>query len=124
MTGIDEGTQEKLRNYASPRWGYQLGAEGEVVKQLFDGVLPDGWADSPAYATKPGRAPKRKPAAAAGGAKADDEPLSPPYDQYGFRDLRDEYRHRTGKGVKVGTDTETLIALLEDLDAGENPNEG
>ncbi len=42
--------------------------------------------------------------------------LTPPYDQYRFKQLRAEIKRRTGKGPKRGTNTAGLIEALDVLD--------
>ena len=100
-----------------PTFMYRLGEDGECEKRLFDhpGDIPNGqrWVDSPARIND---APERAPApASAPVAEQEETPASmaPPYNQYGFRELRTELKRRTGKGSKPGTSMEKLIELLE-----------
>lgn len=105
-----------------PTFMYRLGEDGECEKRLFD--HPDDipasrrWVDSPARIND---APVRAPAAPVGKKSAGTEgapaPLTPPYDQHGFRELRAELKRRTGKGSKPGTSMEKLIELMEATDA-------
>lgn len=102
--------QRRLNEYAHPRFGYRRGPDGEIDKDLFDGVLPEGWTDSPAKveAVSHETPVETQPFPAA---------LNPPYDQYGFADLRDEYKRRAGKGVKFGASHADFVKLLDELDA-------
>lgn len=44
----DGKTQQKLKEYEAPRWGYRRQADGTIESDVFDTYLPHGWADSPA----------------------------------------------------------------------------
>lgn len=112
MPPFDAEEQRKMRAYDTPVYGYRLDEDGDVEAAIFDGELPDGWADSPAELD--------------GTAPADDgEHVDPgralelPYEDHRFNVLRAEFKVRTGKGPPTGTDTATLIGLLETLDVAE-----
>lgn len=115
MSISDVEAARKTSEYENPTFGYRKGADGEIEKDIFDGVLPKGWVDSPA------KVGKRKKAEAAKEATEDDasestpdpaEGLEPPYDQYTFHQLRAELKRRTGMGPKIGTTTAGVIAAL------------
>lgn len=109
--------QRRLREYKAPRFGYRRGEDGEIEKDLFDGVLPDGWADSPAKVDAGAVLHEPPPADTPAATNAAPDALTPPYDQYGFADLRDEYKRRSGKGVKFGASHADFVKLLDELDA-------
>jgi hypothetical protein len=118
MQPSDGEIQRRLRAYASPCYGYRRAADGTIEKDLFDGVRPEGWADSPAAV---GEAPtwKRPPAKEASDTDGTEATMLPPYGHYGFKELRAEIKRRAGKGPVPGTTTKQMIAMLEALDAPE-----
>lgn len=106
--------QRRLREYAVPTFGYCLDKEGAVVAEVFDGEIPEGWADSPAIAEKlvpihPDPGPS----------------IDSPYEDHSIAVLRKEVNARTGKGPKRATKAVDIVKVLEDLDvefyAGEDP---
>lgn len=112
--------QRRMKEYENPGWGYRRSADGEVEKMLFDGDPPEGWADSPdrAYTHVPADATSAGPTATPPPpAEPADTRLSPPYDQYSYAELRAEHMRRMGKGVKVGTSTQGLIDMMDEIDA-------
>ena len=48
MPPVDGKIQQKLKQYAVPRWGYRKRPDGTIEKDVFDTYRPAGWADSPA----------------------------------------------------------------------------
>lgn len=126
-------TQRRLREFDSPTCGYRMGEDGEIECEVFETKLPKGWADSPANVTAkrtkakavPDDVPEPddgwdvvldQPATDPQPATIPAEGLSPPYDQYGFTDLRAELKRRTGKGPRYGSTTLDIVAMLEATD--------
>lgn len=125
MSLLPAEIQRRLREYASPTWGYRKGADGAVEKQLFDGALPAGWADSPARvdeAKATPMPPKAGPVMLTPGEAASEMAaaggIAPPYDQHAPAQLNAEIKRRTGKGMKPGTSQAEMVERLKDLDAG------
>jgi hypothetical protein len=125
MQRPDNELQMRIKECANPTFGYRRGEDGEIEKDIFDGEpLPAGWVGSPAevdevagvvslsFSTKsapvlPGAAP----------VEDDARSLFKPYEDHKFNALKSEYKRRTGKGAKTGTNKVTLIQMLADLDA-------
>ena len=121
MQRPDAYFQTRIREYENPTFGYRLGEDGEIEKEIFDGEPSEGWYDSPAdvprYASPAAPpaapAPVPEPALPVGGGIE----ITAPYGKHKFNDLRAELVRRTAKGPPVGTNKIDLIAMLEDLDA-------
>lgn len=96
---------ERMKAFAAPTWGYRRLPDGSVDKDLFDGALPAGWAATPADL----------PAAAA--PKPAQAPTAPGYQGMTFPQLSALLKERTGRGAKIGTPREEIIAALDELDA-------
>lgn len=111
MTVLPDGdVQEKLRSFANPRWGYRRGLDGEIEKDLFDGFLPSGWADSPAKVDSP------LVAATPGPNRSPPAPEVPPGDtveDMSIAELNRELKALTGKGARPGTSKTEILELLE-----------
>lgn len=55
---IHAETQRRLREYETPTWGYRFRTDfNEWEKDVFDGVLPPGWQDSPVDRVMPSGGP-------------------------------------------------------------------
>ena len=121
MQRPDAYFQTRIREFESPTFGYRLGEDGEIEKDVFDGEPPEGWYESPAdvprYASPapPPAAPALVPEPALPVETTAE--ITAPYGERTFNDLRSELKRRVGKGPPVGTNKPDLIAMLEDLDA-------
>ncbi len=127
MQRSDGQLQIRIRECATPTFGYRRGEDGEIEKDIFDGEpLPAGWVDSPAkvdeaagvaslsFFTKsapvvPGAAP----------VKDDARSLFKPYEDHPFNVLRAEFKRRTGKVAAKTTSKPDYIRLLQALDEGK-----
>lgn len=107
----------RLREFKAPTFGYRRAADGSIDKDLFDGALPDGWADSPAKVDWMEAAPPPPVA-----ARPQDAPLAPPYEAHSIPVLSSELKRRSGKGPLPGTPKADVVAALDALDRAENPN--
>jgi len=124
MQRSDGQLQIRIRECATPTFGYRRGEDGLIEKDIFDGEpLPAGWVDSPAkvdevagvvslsFSAKstpvlPGAAP----------VKDDARSLFKPYEDHKFNALKSELKRRTGTGPKAGTNKVAVIEMLTDLD--------
>lgn len=124
MSQFDAVLQGKIAACDVPTMGYRRGEDGEIEKDVFDGVIPKGWADSPASVDDPAsleaeRETQPSDFTEAEGFPSEPAPLAPPYTNYSYRELSTELKRRTGKGARPADNAETLMAQLNELDAEE-----
>jgi len=118
MPSFNAEEQRRVREYEAPTFGYRLGADGEIEKEVFDGVIPKGWFDTPAALAPGANVDVKETSVEKMSVEEVEAGLEAPYIGYSFPKLSKELKRRTGKGAKIGTKVAALIERLEALDAG------
>ena len=120
MSQFDAILQQKIMNCEMPTFGYRRGAGGEIEKDVFDGVIPKGWADSPARVDDATALEAEIETEPASGAEEEERTaLVAPYGNYTYRELSAELKARTGIGARPSENVDALVTRLNEFDATE-----
>ena len=113
----DGKTQQKLREYDEPRWGYRKRADGTIEKDVFDTYLPSGWADSPARVDvveiageAPAEQPEAPPAAAPERTTESPLKLDPDWRDMAWPEMRAHFFDVTGVRPASKAEAESMSA--------------